>query len=70
VGSNPAERAIKQTFTVLRKTDSTTLAKLCRVPIEALIERALKRLRCSQCNARECTHTANLPKKPRRLTSR
>jgi hypothetical protein len=52
-----------------RKTDPTTLAKLCRVPLESLIEEALKRLRCSQCQAKECTHTASLPKRPRRYSS-
>jgi hypothetical protein len=52
-----------------RKTDPTTLAKLCRVPMDTLIEQALKRLRCSQCSAKECTHTATLPGKPRRYSA-
>jgi hypothetical protein len=46
-----------------RETEPTTLAKLCRVPMETLIEDALKWLRCSKCGAKECSHTATLPKK-------
>ena len=52
-----------------RKTDPTTLAKLCHVPIETLIEEALKRLRCSECQEKECTHTATLLRRPLHYSS-